>query len=809
MPHEGQYVRIRGVQARPQGCDINGQTGKVFSVDPVKGRCGVQVGDIRVSLREACLIPFDATPPWEECRHGGPDPDMQAMMMATQFLQGAVSKTAPCVEHVRLLEPLVRRASGVVPPALVASLGVDAFIASDRSNCRTFAVSAVVLDAARQVGVDRLFREIAPGASAPSAAVRALKERLGKCATADGLVEVFGLFSHCSCIAKAREYGYVVKQEDIEGRPSEHDAVFDNPVGDVPLIPSKTAGPTGKRLAAQALQLLERPGRKESMAICKAVAALNRAEQGQQGQRGAARDKFVEAAQALAVAGMEIVDGGGVARIKASLAEGDTDTKVAVLGLLSAVQSPALAEALMAAGVGRAVCKLMKFPATEANIELADHAAGALLGIVTNLPAGTAAAALGTSTLRTVVTVAVDVLSVRLGTPEDVLRFEGAHTFCALLFAIAGEGAELAELVALVTKRGVDGDFNFPTGLCMMLVHHAHEQQAGRADPHHSQIPITCALEGLYTLSLHWDIRMATLGDTVTDESVSITEAIRDYGDFLHGYVHHQAQSKKLQAYLARLLAFSPSSAPALDPNPRPTETTVETNRRVAELAGAVQGTHRRARELRDGGAGDAERAVARSHELRKRGNAAGDWEAAYTTYCEAVAVLVGCDTEPGAAWPLVLALSNRSEALLRLGRHAEVLEDVTSAFVLIARFEGMFDATEVARIAEKLARRENECKQHLESAPHAEQTAATRRRAARRKRAREEAARRAEQADADAECPICHGSAGPLEDICGHGHFFHPACASVWREQCRKLKERDRNNTHHGPTCPTCRRPI
>ena len=75
---------------------------------------------------------------------------------------------------------------------------------------------------------------------------------------------------------------------------------------------------------------------------------------------------------------------------------------------------------------------------------------------------------------------------------------------------------------------------------------------------------------------------------------------------------------------------------------------------------------------------------------------------------------LAGRESEPVAAWPLLLALSNRSEALQQLGRHEEVLEDVTSAVVLLDRFGSADDGValypaeaDLERLRETLARRE------------------------------------------------------------------------------------------------------
>ena len=211
---------------------------------------------------------------------------------------------------------------------------------------------------------------------------------------------------------------------------------------------------------------------------------------------------------------------------------------------------------------------------------------------------------------------------------------------------------------------------------------------------------------------------------------------------------------------------------------------------------------------------------------------------------------LTGLEVEPEvagethAAWPLVLALSNRSEALLKLARHEAVLEDVTSAHVLLERYRASFDDADVTRIVQKLSRREAEAGTAIEVQQHREQRAQTelqrdaeRRsaRAERRRRARDaaraEAARNAREAadEVDAlaealagaqieqrsaepeECLICQEEGTtdqPLEDVCGHDHRLHAGCASRWRVECFRLQMAEPER-HSGPHCPMCRRPI
>ena len=399
--------------------------------------------------------------------------------------------------------------------------------------------------------------------------------------------------------------------------------------------------------------------------------------------------------------------------------------------------------------------------------------------------------------------------------------------------------------------RGIP--YCIPTSLLLILCHHAHEQRAGRDDGHnalgeglvHVQ-PILMALEGLYAISLHVDLRVVSTSEN------GFVDALGEYGSFLHGFVHHQVGSPIARACLARLVQFTHASAPRMNPHPQPVETETQQSRRLMQYVHSLQETRQIVRaqrqEQRSRGVGPA---VARADEARQRGNdfiRAGSWQAAADAYSEAVAALTGLETESAAAWSLVLALSNRAEALLKLARWEEVLEDCTNAWVLLDRHEGSFDAERAASIGEKLTRRETASTQAIEAnergAARAEagrQAASERRqaRADRRRRAREaRAARRAaEQAEAAAqaqaaeelapvaeaaaalsvaedddegECRICFGGRdeGVLEDVCGHGHLLHAGCAAVWRDTCLAQQWLAPDN-HPGPTCPTCRRSI
>jgi hypothetical protein len=54
---------------------------------------------------------------------------------------------------------------------------------------------------------------------------------------------------------------------------------------------------------------------------------------------------------------------------------------------------------------------------------------------------------------------------------------------------------------------------------------------------HFSQINL--ALEGLYTISLHFDLRVVRIGHGEGYATHRLHEALAEYADFLHGMVHH------------------------------------------------------------------------------------------------------------------------------------------------------------------------------------------------------------------------------------------------------------------------------
>jgi len=419
----------------------------------------------------------------------------------------------------------------------------------------------------------------------------------------------------------------------------------------------------------------------------------------------------------------------------------------------------------------------------------------------------------------------------------DLLDFGGLEVVCGLITLIAGGSAELACMVA--TERAGGIEHSIPTSLCLILVQHTRELQDAHWDSDHPLRPelhvhpVTLALEGLYTLSLHYDLRAVSIG-TQSDGSSSLEQAIAEHSDFLHGFVHYQVCNKYMQAYLARLLAFSPSGAPPFDPRPRPIETEAEQQRRLVQYADSMQRARRRALEQRGRAVGGALR---RADAASARGDdaiRASSPREAVGAYGEAVGELSGLESDAGAAWPLVLALSSRSEALLQLGRAEEALEDVTGAWERLHRHAAVFEPGDNRRIKEELERREATAERALAAVQHGselervEAVLRAQARADRRPRVRvlEEVATAAAEARAlqaatasmaalawDAagvECSICQegSSAGTLKDFCGHNHPLHPGCASLWRRECLRLRARQ-PTTHSGPHCPTCRRAI
>ena len=427
---------------------------------------------------------------------------------------------------------------------------------------------------------------------------------------------------------------------------------------------------------------------------------------------------------------------------------------------------------------------------------------------------------------------------------QDKLDSRHLDMLIMLAATIAGGSAELARLVGSTSARGIS--HCIPTSLLLILVQHAHEQRAGRADDSHPLgsgmehgHPIIMALECLYAVSVHFDLRVVQTSDH------GFVECLGEYASFLQGYLHHQARAPIAAACLARLLSYTPTSAPPMDPRPPPVETASEQQRRLLVYVHSLQLARRRVHEQRSEqraqGVGPA---VSRADVARQRGNESireGNHELAAEAYSEAVAELTGLEMVSDAAWSLVLALSNRATALLGLRRYEEVLEDCTNAWVLLERHEGTFDATSAAGIGEKLARREAACHRGVETQQRdAARAEAAQREAAERARVRSERRRRARQARAarlareraeaeadaqaldalaaataaaqleEAECHVCleGADAGPLEDVCGHGHLLHPGCAAVWRERCL-AEQRLAPASHPGPHCPLCRRPI
>ena len=257
---EGCSVRIHGVRARPE---LNGTLGTVISIDQSRGRCGVfQAGTgTRVSLRMACLERSHPEGPWDRCRHGGPPMEPSQMQHVTAFVDAATPITAPCLEHVRLLEPLLLGSAAPIPVIVVASMAVDAYVEADFGPCRRFAVCALVLDAARQMGAAELFARLASRPYPPH--IQRLEARLAKCRSLAGLYEVLEELTTCDCLKIARERGIGLTHADLEPRPSPVDPAFDA-ADHAELPPSEEAELDGARVGVMALELLE-PGARASV----------------------------------------------------------------------------------------------------------------------------------------------------------------------------------------------------------------------------------------------------------------------------------------------------------------------------------------------------------------------------------------------------------------------------------------------------------------------------------------------------------------------------------------------------------------
>eukprot|EP00756_Hemistasia_phaeocysticola_P064486 Hpha_TRINITY_DN7834_c0_g1::TRINITY_DN7834_c0_g1_i1::g.185555::m.185555 len=859
-------VLLDSVQSRPE---LNGRLGRIVSVDATRERCGVQIGDEVMSLRQRCLEREDM-PPWESCRHGGPPPNPKFIRSLQEFLEASLTITAPCVEHVRLFEPLLRRHK--LPAVTLASMGVDAFAAADLPHCRAFAVSALVLRASKDMGVSALFSALDTSA-APSAALRELEANLSRCTTADGLREVLGMFTTCTCLRLLRARGLGLKQVDVE--PSRHpvlDPLFDGTQATpVDLPPAPDARPRGERVGQLALQLLDEvsggtPLSERVMQLRRECETLHRV-RADDASRAACRETSMTDMQAQAVAGVTFTEAGGIARIEAMLERAlcqhplcqqqqqqqspaadfpctDADFEL-LLGLeaLADLQSLAMASVALAGRAARQACSLVDLgghPIIQLN------ALKAVWAVLRNAAPADFTKRLGVAALRSVVVVCGDMFTDIL--ENDVLDFSQLDIVSSVVTLIAGASEQLCKLVATVSARGIP--HVVPTSLAIILMQHAHELCAGRSELCHPLgdwqhlLPINLSLQGLYTISLHFDLRAVQIG-TGDGPNESFDESIREYADFLHGLVHHQCVCRYTQAYLARILAFTPAGAPPMDPRPRPIETETEQHRRLMQLADGLQRARlavrrQRSRARETGGASEAVRCAA-TH--RARGNeeiGAGRNEAALVAYTSAVEELAGLEDE-AAAWALVLALSNRSQALLNLSRHEAMMEDVTSAQVLLERYRASFDADEIVRIEQKLNRREAESRRTLDKQQQPEQRPqAELQRDAQRHRARTERRRRAiqlrnlrrearaeaaaEVADAvermeegqlpnaepaGPECTICLDDTGePLEDVCGYGHMLHAECATQWRMQCFRWQMAEPEK-HDGPQCPECRRPI
>ena len=91
------------------------------------------------------------------------------------------------------------------------------------------------------------------------------------------------------------------------------------------------------------------------------------------------------------------------------------------------------------------------------------------------------------------------------------------------------------------------------------------------------------ALECLYAVSVHFDLRVVQTSDH------GFVECLGEYASFLQGYLHHQARAPIAAACLARLLSYTPTSAPPMNPRPPPVETASEQQRRLLVYVHSLQ----------------------------------------------------------------------------------------------------------------------------------------------------------------------------------------------------------------------------
>ncbi|KAL1503742.1 hypothetical protein AB1Y20_012212 [Prymnesium parvum] len=829
----------------------------IVSTDASRGRVGVRVEgtEDEVSLRQSCVT--QESLPWDACRHGGPPPEARLMSDVLTLHSIVGGFCAPSLAYVELLEPVLSNVA--LPPQMLASMGIDAWIGADFPFCQKSTVCAAVLDAARQLGTARFFRDAR--SRAPSAALAQLERRFALCNSAAGLRSVLAEFATCACLELAEQRGVGLKQSDIDPAPSHADDLFEGRQAPV-IATSPRVAEHGESIGRMAVQLLENRRRTNALGRAlifrKAVEASLSEDRPSRPQerRAQARDRKMNQLQTMAAAAAVFISAGGVelletildsaaqsARARSRLTEQDalSDQVLLAFEVVANVRSSAMATAMLSCRVAALLCELLpkcKSPA------LSHNALRAVWAVVTAAPPSEFRSSIGLAKLDGVVREVAHFMVAFLS--EDMLDFGRVDTAVDTAIAIASGGRELAQMVVNASVRGIS--HAIPTSLTLILFHHCHEQRAGRCARHARVpsghrvhfMPICFALEGLYTISLHCDIRNVLINDGA--ELVPFVDALPEYSDFLETFAV-QADSQHISTYLARLRAFTHATAPPMDPQP-PFETQTANDRRLMQHAQLMLDARARVRAHRSEQlqVGIAP-AVQRAAEARERGNVhirgGRDLEAA-EAYSEAVTHVTGLETDGEAAWALVLALSNRAEAMRRLGRHQDCLEDCTNAWVLLDRFEESFDAAELSRIQRKLREREAAVQRALgaenQSRLRAEQArSAAERRAERRRRARqarvarrelelaEEARDRLALNDAIAqaqqvrdagmeelECIVCQDGTeeGALLDFCGYHHVMHVGCASIWRDQCVRQQQRT-TNASEGPHCPVCRRPI
>jgi len=622
-----------------------------------------------------------AATPWENCRHGGPPNDPVIIGSLTRVLANSAfeTSTAPCLEHARLLMPLLRQEE--LPSKLLASLGVDAFIAGDWMSARSFATFAVLSRVREGAGYDALSAELHSDETHKKRRDRLLTRwAKGKCAIclsqlADSSIEstLSRMCANCGtaapakrCVCKLVRYcdttcqtehwpahkavckqaraagldlvvrfpcGHALHQACLDGQQESEitccpycarplspllgsieaqfaiiagggepmrellqefttcqclqiaaarglaaapkiaqasvvDEAWDDESAVVVLPTLSEDGlRDGAKLARISLAVLVTDTKLSRRAMCllkKIVGSLTKEDDA--GGRGGQRDRSLKTMQIKAVAAAAIVAAGGVQLIADALQRsldsfvglgphtidnGDIGAIVSPLEIIASVGSELLGLELLRSGVVDKLCLLCE--RHRSSLPVCHNVFRALLSIVGAVESNE----WNTLTFKSVVNEAAAMIAELM--EEDILDFSCLDSIIGLVTTLAGGSAELAQLVAKSTPRK-NKKATIPVSLCLVVVQHAHEQRDNRFLANHPLgqlqhiMPIQMALECLYVLSFHCDIRAVQLGVGDDGSTEPFSEALIEYSDFLLGLFKHNVVSPKTEAQLLRLL---------------------------------------------------------------------------------------------------------------------------------------------------------------------------------------------------------------------------------------------------------------